>query len=65
VLQPLIIANRNSYPEVQCSQVFCKHSARNQHSFPSEAGLPHSVRFHHLRHTCATLLLGKGVHPAR
>ncbi len=28
-----------------------------------KAGLPHSVRFHDLRHTCATLLLGKGVHP--
>ncbi len=27
------------------------------------AGLPHSVRFHDLRHTCATLLLSKGVHP--
>ena len=27
------------------------------------AGLPHSVRFHDLRQTCATLLLGKGVHP--
>jgi integrase len=26
------------------------------------AGLPH-VRFHDLRHTCATLLLGRGVHP--
>lgn len=26
------------------------------------AGLP-SIRFHDLRHTCATLLLGKGVHP--
>ena len=26
------------------------------------AGLPH-VRFHDLRHTCATLLLGKGTHP--
>ncbi len=25
------------------------------------AGLPHSVRFHDLRHTCATLLLSKGV----
>jgi integrase len=25
-------------------------------------GLPH-IRFHDLRHTCATLLLGKGVHP--
>ena len=27
------------------------------------AGLPSSVRLHDLRHTCATLLLGKGVHP--
>jgi integrase len=26
------------------------------------AGLPH-LRFHDLRHTCATLLLSKGVHP--
>lgn len=26
------------------------------------AGLP-DIRFHDLRHTCATLLLGKGVHP--
>ena len=26
------------------------------------AGLPR-IRFHDLRHTCATLLLGKGVHP--
>ena len=25
------------------------------------AGLP-DIRFHHLRHTCVTLLLGKGVH---
>jgi integrase len=27
------------------------------------AGLPKSVRFHDLRHTAATLLLGRGVHP--
>jgi integrase len=27
-----------------------------------DAGLPH-IRFHDLRHTCATLLLSKGVHP--
>jgi integrase len=28
-----------------------------------KAGLPHTVRFHDLRHTCATLLLSKGVYP--
>jgi integrase len=28
-----------------------------------EAGLPRSVRFHDLRHTCATLLLSKNVNP--
>ena len=27
------------------------------------AGLPQGTRFHDLRHTCATLLLTKGVHP--
>ena len=27
-----------------------------------KANLPH-IRFHDLRHTCATLLLGKGTHP--
>jgi integrase len=27
-----------------------------------KAGLP-KIRFHNLRHTCATLLLGRGVHP--
>jgi integrase len=27
------------------------------------AGLPAGTRFHDLRHTCATLLLGKGIHP--
>jgi integrase len=26
------------------------------------AGVPH-IRFHDLRHTCATLLLSRGVHP--
>ena len=28
-----------------------------------KAGLPHTVRFHDPRHTCATLLLSKGVNP--
>jgi integrase len=27
------------------------------------AGLPRSTRLHDLRHTCATLLLSRGVHP--
>jgi integrase len=43
----------------------------NRHNFYSRnfkpllkrAGLPHTVRFHDLRHTCATLLLSKNVNP--
>lgn len=36
----------------------------NRHFKPllSRAGLP-PIRWHDLRHTCATLLLGRGVHP--
>ena len=32
-------------------------------SLLKRAGLPADTRFHDLRHTCATLLLGKGVNP--
>jgi integrase len=39
------------------------HFTRSFKPFLKCAGLPHSVRFHDLRHTCATLLLSKGVHP--
>lgn len=49
------------------SQVGTPLSARNlQRSFKSHlrrAGLSDSVRFHDLRHTCATLLLSRNVHP--
>ena len=41
------------------------HNLHNRSWKPllKRAGLPLSTRFHDLRHTCATLLLGKGVHP--
>jgi integrase len=29
----------------------------------NKAGLPHTIRFHDLRHTCATLLLSRNVNP--
>jgi integrase len=49
---------------VFASQVGTPLSRRNlTRSFKAllrRAGLPHSVRFHDLRHTCATLLLGSG-----
>jgi integrase len=37
----------------------CRRSFKPLHK---KAGLP-EIRFHDLRHTCATLLLAKGVHP--
>lgn len=36
--------------------------SRSWYPLRKRAGLP-EVRFHDLRHTCATLLLGRGVHP--
>ena len=38
-------------------------TARSFKSLLEHAGLSRTVRFHDLRHTCATFLLGKGVHP--
>ena len=38
-------------------------TARSFKPLLAKADLPRSVRLHDLRHTCATLLLGKGVHP--
>ena len=41
------------------------HNVTNRSRKPLQrkAGLPQGTRFHDLRHTCATLLLTKGVHP--
>jgi integrase len=38
-------------------------NCRNFKPLLKMAGLPHTVRFHDLRHTCATLLLSKNVNP--
>ena len=42
-----------------------RHNLGNRSFKPllERAGLPRSTRFHDLRHTCATLLLVKGIHP--
>jgi integrase len=44
---------------------FSVHNLHNRSWKPllARAKLPHTTRFHDLRHTCATLLLGRGVHP--
>ncbi len=38
-------------------------TARSFKPIFERAGLPEKTRFHDLRHTCATLLLKRGVHP--
>jgi integrase len=53
---------------VFCTRVQTPISVHNLHNrswkpLLLKAGLPHATRFHDLRHTCATLLLSKGVHP--
>jgi integrase len=53
---------------VFCTRVGTPVSVHNLHNrswkpLLKEAGLPLDTRFHDLRHTCATLLLTKGVHP--
>jgi integrase len=42
-----------------------RHGFSNRRWKPllKQAGLPHTVRFHDLRHTCATLLLSQGINP--
>jgi integrase len=41
----------------------CGFSSRRWKPLLRRAGLPHSIRLHDLRHTCATLLLSQGVNP--
>jgi integrase len=41
-----------------------RNVTRRFKSLLKQAGLPEDVRFHDLRHTCATMLLGAGVSPA-
>jgi integrase len=53
---------------VFCTNVGTTISVHNLHNrswkpLLLRAALPHTTRFHDLRHTCATLLLTKGVHP--
>jgi integrase len=53
---------------VFCTKVGTPVSVHNLHNrswkpLLKKLGLPPSTRFHDLRHTCATLLLTRGVHP--
>jgi integrase len=53
---------------VFCTRVGTSVSVHNLHNrswklLLKRADLPQSIRFHDLRHTCATLLLFKGMHP--
>ena len=53
---------------VFCTKVGTPLSVHNLHNrswkpLLKKTGLPLDTRFHDLRHTCATLLLSKGVHP--
>jgi integrase len=62
----LAAARRRISGWVFCSNAGTPPNAHNLHNrswkpLLERAGLPRSVRFHDLRHTCATLLLSRGV----
>ena len=64
----LAAARRRISGWVFCSNAGTSLNVHNLHNrswkpLLERAGLPRSVRFHDLRHTCATLLLIRGVHP--
>jgi integrase len=40
-----------------------RNLSRHFKAMLSKAGLPETIRFHDLRHSCATLLIAQGVHP--
>jgi integrase len=56
--QGLVFPNRVGKPMSARNLV-----ARNFKPILERAGLPHTVRLHDLRHTCATILLKMGQHP--
>ena len=51
--------NRNSYTRLNAENL----TARSFKPLLERAGLSRTVRLHDLRHTCATPLFGKEVHP--
>ncbi len=51
------------FPSQVGTPLFARNLQRHFKALLKRAGLPQTIRFHDLRHTCATLLLRQGVNP--
>jgi site-specific recombinase XerD len=51
------------FPSEVGTPIIPRNLVRHFKSILKRAGLPQTIRFHDLRHSCATLLVAQGVHP--